>query len=75
MPGSERSRSPVEDVERTERIRLLNDHFRATFEGGKVMLTEGLKGHAGEQLQGGIRTAPAWGFIMTVDILGAKLGP
>ncbi len=50
MIGSEPSCSPAEDAGRVERIRLLNDRFRATFEGGRVMLTEGLKAHAGKQL-------------------------
>lgn len=42
MTGSEPTRSPADDAGRAERIRILNDQFRTTFLGGKVMLTQGI---------------------------------
>jgi hypothetical protein len=50
MTGSKRWRSPAEDVGRAELIRSLNDQFRISFEGGKVVLTSGLIQHAGDTL-------------------------
>ncbi len=46
MTGSEPCRSPAEDAGRADRIRQLNDQFRTTFLGGKVMLTPGIQDHA-----------------------------
>ncbi len=42
MTGSEPTRSPADDAGRAERIRQLNDQFRSTFLGGKVILTQGV---------------------------------
>ena len=49
MTGSEPQRSPAEDA---DRIRVLNDKFRTTFLGGRVMLTSGITNFAGESLAG-----------------------
>jgi hypothetical protein len=42
MIGSERICSP-NDHERTDAIRDLNDKFRTSFEGGKVLVTKGIQ--------------------------------
>ena len=39
MTGSEPWRSPAEDAEQVRRICKLNDQFRSTFLGGRVVLT------------------------------------
>ncbi|MDY6947220.1 MAG: DUF3768 domain-containing protein [Pseudomonadota bacterium] len=52
MTGSEQLRSPAEDAGRAERIRQLNDQFRSTFAGGKILLTQGITDHAGALLPG-----------------------
>ena len=52
MTGSDHFRSPAKDTgtDNTARIRSLNDTFRRTFLGGKVMLTSGIRDHARDNL-------------------------
>lgn len=50
MTGSEPMNSPADDAGRADRIRQLNDQFRRSFRGGKVVLTSGLQAHAGAAL-------------------------
>ncbi|MGD9712992.1 MAG: DUF3768 domain-containing protein [Thermomicrobiales bacterium] len=52
MTGSEPYRTPADDVGRVERIRHLNDQFRMSLAGGKIMFTQGVGEHAGTALPG-----------------------
>lgn len=50
MIGSGPQRSPAENAGRAKSIRLLNNQFRSSFLGGKLLLTPGITNHAGAAL-------------------------
>lgn len=52
MTGSEQWRLPADNAGRAERIRLLNDQFRSSFQGGKIVMTQGVIDHAGSEVPG-----------------------